>query len=686
MSTRSNKKKPPRFSAGSNPATFASPQTSVEDSERVKKRAKYEKCYIPASAAAARVAFPLMNADGKPTHPIIAETRILRNNFVVRTAEDLKASPIEEAFIGAVLDDCITIDSFVLAGGFGRGWSATFKDPEGHEKTIFVKTLGTHDYDAIANEAKDMTDYRLDCELKARVEAEIYLHPWFERAVNQPGVSATNLCYGSVKFPKQGQHTSIGNVFYIAGEFCEGGELWAYSVHKKSFQEKFARRLFGQLCRGLLVMKHCGQPELTAQHLRDVTTMKNLKFQGANKLYGAFHRDLKLENLMVNGNFDCKIIDCGSLKFSDSANVEHKFIEKADGTKIPVIQAHTAWVGTDCFKPPNFFYNNSSEVTMQGYDPASWDVWSAGVILLLITGADHIFSKIRGQVYKFMKIALEELEPSVRPGSRDHKLWKQMRTLMGGNGLFFDTDDESGKPLRVTKDGVPIIERDEKTGYPIYRRFWKWMDQCDPDANIPEDERSHEPFSPELKSLLNRMFDVDPEQRITIEEVCAHPWLQKHQAPDDSIPGINGKECWETETDRATFVSEMSRRVKQYVNMNERSRVFSGKNPTAAEVLEMVRDNIEKDMTAQQVNEANTRRFFSKPQQSNVVIEVTVKKVVSETVGAQPIPVKIFLVEYNQGAVKVTWSNSMYGCATLAEWHEFSEGLSDSYKDFMSTD
>lgn len=37
-------------------------------------------------------------------------------------------------------------------------------------------------------------------------------------------------------------------------------------------------------------------------------------------------------------------------------------------------------------------------------------------------------------------------------------------------------------------------------------------------------------LSPQLRDLLQRMLCPDPQQRITLEQVAAHPWLQAHGA------------------------------------------------------------------------------------------------------------------------------------------------------------
>ena len=170
----------------------------------------------------------------------------------------------------------------------------------------------------------------------------------------------------------QAQTPSLGNIFFVCGELCTGGELWSFKVHREALKEQFARRIFGQLARGMNVMKHCGDPEPPSRSgspasrgpsrsssaasdrtaggssdagsdtddecepmpmaptsmfggpddptarflatLRERTGAQPL--EGSQRVNGCFHRDLKLENLIITGDFDCKIIDYGSLKFT----------------------------------------------------------------------------------------------------------------------------------------------------------------------------------------------------------------------------------------------------------------------------------------------------------------------------------------------------------------------------------
>lgn len=66
-------------------------------------------------------------------------------------------------------------------------------------------------------------------------------------------------------------------------ELCSGGELFDYLVEKKRFQEGEARRLFGEL----------------------VVAVGYLHRQGV------VHRDLKLENILLDGHLKVKLGDLG---------------------------------------------------------------------------------------------------------------------------------------------------------------------------------------------------------------------------------------------------------------------------------------------------------------------------------------------------------------------------------------
>jgi serine/threonine protein kinase len=66
-------------------------------------------------------------------------------------------------------------------------------------------------------------------------------------------------------------------------ELASGGELYDFLIHSGVFSENIARKLFIQLMAGIL---HC--------HSK-----------------GIAHRDLKLENILLDNNYNLKIADFG---------------------------------------------------------------------------------------------------------------------------------------------------------------------------------------------------------------------------------------------------------------------------------------------------------------------------------------------------------------------------------------
>ncbi|CAH9129593.1 unnamed protein product [Cuscuta epithymum] len=121
---------------------------------------------------------------------------------------------------------------------------------------------------------------------------------------------------------------------YMVLEYVNGGELFDRIVSKGKHSEVEGRKLFQQLVDGV---SYC--------HSK-----------------GVFHRDLKLENVLVDGNGTLKITDFGL-----SALPQHF---RDDGL------LHTT-CGSPNYVAPEILSN-------RGYDGATSDTWSIGVILYVI--------------------------------------------------------------------------------------------------------------------------------------------------------------------------------------------------------------------------------------------------------------------------------------------------------------
>ena len=116
---------------------------------------------------------------------------------------------------------------------------------------------------------------------------------------------------------------------FIVMEMANGGNLCDYIAKKKSLQEYVVRRLFGEITSALKYLH--------------------------NKLI--YHRDLKSENVLLDGNIRAKLADFG-------------FSRKTSSSK----QKLETYCGSLLFAAPEIVRNRP-------YEGATSDIWSLGVIL-----------------------------------------------------------------------------------------------------------------------------------------------------------------------------------------------------------------------------------------------------------------------------------------------------------------
>ncbi|KAH0886778.1 LOW QUALITY PROTEIN: hypothetical protein HID58_062874 [Brassica napus] len=189
---------------------------------------------------------------------------------------------------------------------------------------------------------------------------------------------------------------------YIVMEYVRGGELFD-KVARGRLREGTARRYFQQL---ISSVAFC--------HSR-----------------GVYHRDLKLENLLLDDEGNVKVSDFGLSVVSEQLRQE---------------KICQTFCGTPAYLAPEV-------LTRKGYDAAKADVWSCGVILFV---------------------------------------------LMAGYLPF-----------------------DDKNVLVMYKKIYKGLFRCP------------KWFSPELRGLMNRILDTNPDTRITIPEIMEHRWFKKGEDDND---------------------------------------------------------------------------------------------------------------------------------------------------------
>ena len=205
-------------------------------------------------------------------------------------------------------------------------------------------------------------NYKLNAKLGSGATAEVYLSSETENNSNQKEVAVKILKkmdksiqkeaeilsrinhHNVLRLIKGGQGTFIkkgncvGEFPYIVLEYAEKGELFNYVyLPKKGFGEDYGRLIFKQIMEGL----------------------------NACHRAGIAHRDLKLENIMLDRNYNVKIADFGFATFLQGKNNDGRL---------------TTPLGTMAYAAPEILMRRP-------YDGVLSDIFSLGVVLfVMVTG------------------------------------------------------------------------------------------------------------------------------------------------------------------------------------------------------------------------------------------------------------------------------------------------------------
>jgi serine/threonine protein kinase len=201
-------------------------------------------------------------------------------------------------------------------------------------------------------------------------------------------------------------------VLYKIEELAENGELFNYIYeYKKGFPEHISAKIFLKI-------------------------LKNVKIMHENNV---IHGDIKPENILLDKDFNVKLIDFGFSSIITEKN--HGNINSTEGS--------------ETYSAPERRRANS-----EGYDGVKSDIFSLGVLLFVIT------------VGRFP----------------------------------FNMSGYSDKKYRL------IITKKFDKYWAIYEKF-----------NLSE----------EFKDLINHLICFEPEERLNIDKILEHSWIQKHSCSKD---------------------------------------------------------------------------------------------------------------------------------------------------------
>jgi serine/threonine protein kinase len=251
---------------------------------------------------------------------------------------------------------------------------------------------------------------------------------------------------------------------FVVCDLCDGGRLYDYVVGSPEgyLPEEQARYIFRQVMEALCYL-----------HGRSL-----------------MHGDIKLDNLLVGEKLNVKLCDFG---FSDALDANLRRITPQGKGQAPC-------GGTLVYCAPEVL-RGSEEIG------AASDVWSAGVTLFAMAGGELPFD--------------DDYEPRLKHLILSGRLSfpEEPEFSDGEHHFSFFLSSFFSSPLRAKK-------RREKESR-------KFNGNCNSNSKrCPWSGCSNvsSPLSliiifPELKDLISKMLTVNVKERLTVEQVLAHPWF-----------------------------------------------------------------------------------------------------------------------------------------------------------------
>ena len=315
-------------------------------------------------------------------------------------------------------------------------------------------------------------------------------------------------------------------------EYCQKGDLLNYIKKKKNLKEKKIQNIFFQICKGL-------------------------NFLHINRI---LHRDIKLDNILLNDKEICKICDFGVSRFMAKEDVSSE------------------QCGTPAYLAPEI-------VRGDGYKGFGVDVWSLGVLLFCLLNGRMPFKgdgikKLNEEILKgefnFEEGFYEEVENDgsfIEGGQEKLCVNKYGKSNLKNNEIDFENEkeiflDNNCKSIlenkRVSEEDQNFLENENesilmnKNGSILdyenskkiiekkldFLKNFKTNDfkkdlQSKNKKNFSEKLKKKKlvkiKISEQAKDLVKKMLVLDPKKRIKISEILKHNWFENFDKNTDTL-------------------------------------------------------------------------------------------------------------------------------------------------------
>lgn len=259
---------------------------------------------------------------------------------------------------------------------------------------------------------------------------------------------------------------------------------------------------------------------MTGKMTRDEITCATLQIiSGVCYLHqmGLAHRDLKLDNVVINEHGIMKLIDFGSavvFRYPFENEVVLATGEQKVNTSIiqciMLIILTTGVVGSDPYLAPEVYDN-------QKYDPRPADIWSIAIIFCCMT--------LRRFPWKAPRLSDNSYRLFVSPPDPEQQrtLDANRRSLTPHSHRNDDskrgTQSEPASRNPSTSEGQNEQPRTEPTSR-------QTTNSSSETSTIKGPMRLLRLLPRETRHIIGRMLELDPRKRATMDEVLADPWVQ----------------------------------------------------------------------------------------------------------------------------------------------------------------
>ena len=176
-------------------------------------------------------------------------------------------------------------------------------------------------------------------------------------------------------------HFSTEQINYGIFEYLKNGELYNYTLFlKKKFSEDISRKIFYDILKAVETCHKCG-----------IT-----------------HGDIKLQNILLNSNFNLKLIDFGFAK-----NIKDGLISEITGSRF--------------YNAPEMFC-----CATKGYDGVFADIFSLGVVLFVLVMGFYPFDKPNMTDSRYKLISKKDY----------HNFWKKCEQKISSSSSYTGVSHE----------------------------------------------------------------------------------------------------------------------------------------------------------------------------------------------------------------------------------------------------